>query len=47
MKKKRKLPKCRNWLAVRAFQRKGGPHVDRKKEKARKKCRNKVKIPLS
>jgi|TARA_R110002012_G_scaffold298190_1_gene496489 hypothetical protein len=46
MKKKKKLPKIRNWLAIRAFERKGGVHIDRKKEKSRKKCRKKVKIPL-
>jgi len=46
MKKNKKLPKIRNWLAIRAFERKGGVHIDRKKEKSRRKCRKKVKLPL-
>ena len=33
----------RNWLAVHAHQRKGGPMTDRKKAKNKKACRGRVK----
>jgi hypothetical protein len=43
-KKKEDQPKKdRNWLAVHAHNRKGGAHVDRKKQRNKRKCRGKVK----
>jgi hypothetical protein len=45
-KNKKKLPKTRNWHAVNAWNRRAGPHTDRKKEKSRKICRKKVKLPI-
>ena len=40
---KKKKIKTRNWLAVHAWNRKGGLHEDKKKKKSRKACRGKVK----
>ena len=34
----------RNWLAVHAHQRKGGPMKDRKKEADKKVCRKKIRL---
>ena len=43
-KKKIKIKKPRNWLAVRAFQRSGaGAHKDKKKEESKNLCRKKIK----
>jgi len=43
-KKKIKLPKARNWLAVHAFQRSGsGSHGDEKKKANKYACRGKWK----
>lgn len=36
-------PKGRNWLAVHAFNRKGGAMKDRKKEASKKACRKKYR----
>ena len=41
MKKNKKI-KTRNWLAVDAWNRRGGPHEDKKKKKSKKACRGKV-----
>jgi|TARA_R110000737_G_scaffold222438_1_gene237706 hypothetical protein len=42
--KKTKLkPKSRNWLAVHAFNRKGGPMKNRKKEANKRACRTVAK----
>jgi|TARA_R110001606_G_scaffold118277_5_gene248674 hypothetical protein len=41
--KKVEPPKERNWLAVHAHNRNGGPMKDQKKEASKKKCRGKVK----
>jgi len=41
--KKKAPPKQRNWLAVHAHNRKGGAHVDRKKEDNKSKCRGRHK----
>ena len=41
--KKTALGKVRNWLAVWAHFRKAGVIKDKQKEKARKKCRGKVR----
>jgi hypothetical protein len=41
---KRKNPKSRNWLAVHAHMRKGGPMKNRKKEKNKKSCRKKIRV---
>jgi hypothetical protein len=38
-KKKKKLHKRRNWLAVWAHFRKAGSHLDKKKEQSKKACR--------
>ena len=35
---------ARNWLAVHAHQRKGGPMKDRKKEADKKACRQKIRL---
>ena len=40
---KKAPPKQRNWLAVHAHNRKGGAHVDRKKEDNKSKCRGRHK----
>jgi lauroyl/myristoyl acyltransferase len=40
-KKKPKTPKARNWLAVHARNRRGGPMVDRKKKANKLFCRTK------
>jgi hypothetical protein len=40
-KKKPKTPKARNWLAVHAHNRQGGPMVDRKKKANKLLCRTK------
>ena len=42
-KNKKKIPKERNWLAVHAHNRKGGAHVDRKKQDNKSKCRGRHK----
>ena len=43
-KKKNKIPKPRNWLAIHAFQRSGsGNHGDKKKQRSKKLCRQKIK----
>ncbi len=43
-KKKNKIPKVRNWLAVHAFQRSGnGSHGDLRKKRSKTLCRGKVK----
>ncbi len=42
-KKKNAPPKERNWLAVHAHNRKGGAHVDRKKQRNKRKCRGRHK----
>ena len=39
MKNKSTPPKERNWIAVAAHQRLGGPMVDRKKEQNKRACR--------
>jgi hypothetical protein len=41
-KKKIKTPKARNWLAVHARARRGGPMKDRKKQANKTLCRKKV-----
>ena len=44
-KKKNKMPKTRNWLAIHAFQRSGsGSHGDKKKQRNKKACRQKIKL---
>ena len=44
MSKKKKSPKPRNWLAVRAFQRGGaGSHGDERKKRSKNACRGKVR----
>jgi len=40
---KTKAPKPRNWLAVHARARRGGPMQDRKKQKNKMLCRKKVR----
>jgi hypothetical protein len=35
---------ARNWLAVHAHQRKGGPMKNRKKEADKKACRQKIRL---
>jgi hypothetical protein len=40
---KKAPPKQRNWLAVHAHNRKGGAHVDRKKQDNKSKCRGRHK----
>ncbi len=40
---KKQLPKERNWITVGAIQRKAGAHVDRKKQRNKRKCRGKVR----
>ncbi len=35
---------ARNWLAVHAHQRKGGPMRDKKKQEQKKACRGRVRI---
>lgn len=43
-KKKIKVPKTRNWLAVRARLRTGaGSHGDKKKQKSKEACRGRIK----
>jgi len=44
MKRKISKPKHRNWIAVHAHMRKGGPMKDRKKEKNKKVCRKKFRV---
>ena len=39
---KRRETAARNWLAVHAHQRKGGPMTDRKKAASKKACRGRV-----
>lgn len=42
--KKIKITKPRNWLAIHAFQRSGsGSHGDKKKQRNKKLCRKKIK----
>jgi len=40
----RRRTAARNWLAVHAHQRKGGPMKDRKKEADKKACRKKIRL---
>ena len=42
-KKKKTEPKERNWIAVHAFNRKGGAMKNNKKERNKKACRKKIK----
>jgi len=42
-KKKNKAPKARNWLAVHAHARRGGPMKDRKKAASKKACRGRIR----
>ena len=45
MKNKTKIPKKRNWLAVRAFSRGGaGSHGDKKKKRNKTLCRGKIRV---
>lgn len=39
--KKKSVVKVRNWLAIHAWNRKAGPHKNKKKEASRKACRRK------
>ena len=41
--KTKKVPKARNWLAVHAWNRKGGAMPDKKKVINKKACRKKVR----
>ena len=41
--KKNQAPKERNWITVGAIQRKAGAHVDRKKQRNKRKCRGRHK----
>lgn len=43
-KQESKTAKRRNWLAVHAHARRGGPMKDRKKEKNKMMCRKKVRV---
>jgi len=43
-KKKTRTPKPRNWLAVHAFNRKGGAMRDKKKQINKTACRGKVQL---
>ena len=43
-KRKTNAPKPRNWLAVHAFNRKGGPMKNKKKIANKRLCRKKVRV---
>ena len=43
-KKKTRIPKPRNWLAVHARNRRGGVMTDRKKQANKNLCRKKVRV---